>query len=239
MNTVELKIVPDEELEKVFWKKKETIKFYKEYKVSDALLEKYDTYIDWESLLAHQTLTDEQIEKYYDEYNIESYMLSTYPFLSPALLEKYKDDLDWSLISNYQNIELFLKPQYEEYIEWDTLSYRSDELTLEQIEAFKHKWNWQYITTKKDISLAFISQYKDYVDWELICKYKTLTEEFMSNHVDCLNWKQVSSKQPMSTSFILAHLQHIDSEQLKQNKNINKKELRKHQIHVALKLMGK
>lgn len=96
---------------------------------------------------------------------------ANYPW-SEALLEKYKDKLDWEGISCNDDIQWTL-PMLEKYkhrLNWSDLS-RTRQMSLlspEVVEKFKDRWDWRELSENRNLPIETIRKMADYIDWETL-----------------------------------------------------------------------
>src|SRR5699024_3910647 len=72
--------------------------------------------------------------------------------------------LDWDNISI--EIEESLVERFEDYIEWDCISYKK--LSESFMAKYWYKLNWKYILRFENLPECLIKKYQDGFDWELI-----------------------------------------------------------------------
>lgn len=93
---------------------------------------------------------------------------------SASLLEKCKDKVDWSEVSQNSSIiwTIPMLQQFQKFIDWDKLSasINNDSLTPEAIETFKDFWNWHELSDNRELDLTddLLDKYADLWDWERI-----------------------------------------------------------------------
>lgn len=93
---------------------------------------------------------------------------------SEALLEKCKDKVDWSEVSQNSSIlwTIPMLQHFQKFINWEKLSeyINKDSLTPETIETFKDCWNWHELSDNRELNLTddLLDKYADLWDWERI-----------------------------------------------------------------------
>ncbi len=93
---------------------------------------------------------------------------------SGAMLEKWKDKLDWDEIS--QNTKIIwtipMLRKFKKQINWSELSSCAEKETLteECIEEFKDSWDWKELSANSDLPITdeFLEKYANHVHWESI-----------------------------------------------------------------------
>ncbi|MDR1895194.1 MAG: hypothetical protein LBR10_00195, partial [Prevotellaceae bacterium] len=89
-------------------------------------------------------------------------------------LDLYKDKVDWKKISANSNVQWTtpMLEKYQQQIDWDELSDSGDErlFTSENLRKFSAHWNWEKLSRNSDVNwtLEKIEAFKDKVNWEEI-----------------------------------------------------------------------
>ena len=94
-----------------------------------------------------------------------------YPW-SEALLEKYKDKVDWEEISRNDNLQWTI-PMLEKYknrLNWQTLSQtRQDSLlSPEIVDKFRDRWDWKELSENSRLPIETIRKMADFIDWRAL-----------------------------------------------------------------------
>ncbi len=93
---------------------------------------------------------------------------------SGAMLEKWKDKLDWDEISQNTNIiwTIPMIRKFQDRINWSELSRSAEKETLteECIEEFKDHWDWKELSGNRDWSVTdeILEKYAGRIHWESI-----------------------------------------------------------------------
>lgn len=94
-----------------------------------------------------------------------------YPW-NEAILEKYKDKVDWEEISSNCSIEwtVSMLERFKRNINWTELSRRANKglLIPEVVERFKDRWDWKELSENSDLPIDTIRKMADYVDWRAL-----------------------------------------------------------------------
>lgn len=105
---------------------------------------------------------------------------SDYP-LTEGILEKYADKLDWSMVSQNEDIT------------W----------TIPMIDKFKKRLNWKLFSSHIDEALltpSVIETFKDYWDWDNLSG-RTLSQEMLFTYADRWNWNRVINRYNIGVDF--------------------------------------
>lgn len=78
---------------------------------------------------------------------------------------------------------------------WNLQSFSEE--NLEYLKSMSSK-NWKYICRYKELSEDFISKFQDRVDWKSISEYQILTENFIRLFQDRVDWCIISDNQKLS-----------------------------------------
>ena len=92
-----------------------------------------------------------------------------YPW-NEALLEKYKDKLDWDEVSGNRNVA-WTVPMLEKFkgrINWSQLSNTSQKSILRPdiVERFKDRWDWKELSENSNLPIETVRRMADYIDWK-------------------------------------------------------------------------
>lgn len=99
-----------------------------------------------------------------------------YPW-SEALLERFKDKVDWDAVSGNRDVAwtVSMLEKFKKRINWSRLSGNCSKSMLipEVIELFKDRWDWKELSENSDLPIETIRKMADYIDWKaLIDRYK-------------------------------------------------------------------
>lgn len=103
-----------------------------------------------------------------------------YPW-NEALLEKYKDKLDWEEVSGNRDIA-WTVPMLEKFkgkINWTQLSNTSQKsiLSPDVVERFKDRWDWKELSENSDLPIETVRRMADYLDWKNLVE-RSYREDF-------------------------------------------------------------
>lgn len=100
-----------------------------------------------------------------------------YPW-SEALLERFKDKVDWEAVSGNRDVAwtVSVLEKFKNRINWCELSrYCSKSLLIpEVVEQFKDRWDWKELSENSDLPIETIRKMADYIDWKALvdCGYR-------------------------------------------------------------------
>jgi hypothetical protein len=123
---------------------------------------------------------------------------------SIELLSLLKNDINWKTVVKFNMLipmNVLLSKELDSVIDVympDLCKYRSDDITLRQVETYKDRLNWANICKNKHVLIPeFIDQYRDYVDWRIISMTQVLPVKFMIKYKDRICWDVALTYQPL------------------------------------------
>ncbi len=113
---------------------------------------------------------------------------------SEQLLEKYKEKVDWTEVSDNRNM-LWTASMLEKFrgkIDWERLSRTGHEciLTADMFERFKANWDWRELSGNSSIEFTYelLDRFADLWDWsQIIDNYgmdKLFSIEFLDRYAE-------------------------------------------------------
>ena len=94
-----------------------------------------------------------------------------YPW-SEALLERFKDKVDWEAVSSNRDVAwtVTMIEKFKNRINWYELSRTSIKslLTPEVVEQFKDRWDWKELSENSELPIETIRKMADYIDWKAL-----------------------------------------------------------------------
>lgn len=100
-----------------------------------------------------------------------------YPW-SEALLERFKDKVDWEEVSSNRDVlwTVSMLEKFKNCIDWCALSRTSGKSLLipEVVEQFKDRWDWKELSENYELPIETIRKMADYIDWKALidCRYR-------------------------------------------------------------------
>lgn len=100
-----------------------------------------------------------------------------YPW-SEALLERFKDKVDWEEVSSNRDVlwTVSMLEKFKNRIDWCALSRTSGKSLLipEVVEQFKDRWDWKELSENYELPIETIRKMADYIDWKALidCRYR-------------------------------------------------------------------
>ncbi len=122
--------------------------------------------------------------------------------VSEEMLDKFNTEINWRLVSKYQNVQRF---------------------SHSFIEKYKNKIQWVCVLLYSTVTEDFVRRHEHIFnkeDWEYISKGVKLSESFMEEYVDKIDWKYISRNQKMSATFIAKHFHQLDLRMLISNPKV-------------------
>ena len=156
-------------------------------------------YLDKELLIKNQKLSKNIILNEYflnDDKNFLN-LLFTCQSLDMDTLEeliKLNDDVDWNLISKFQNLSIFFIDKYKTKLNWQFLS-EFQYLPIDYINIMKDKIHFESlgrnIAIVKLIDDKFIEKFKDKNIWDCLIWSDNISNEILLNNLNKLNDSQI------------------------------------------------
>lgn len=141
---------------------------------------------DWKVLSEREDLTSEFVENHKQE-NWDWFLVTSHNFIPSITLLKYILDsegkINWTNISENENITLEFINQYTSYIDWN--SFVSNNKSFEEIA-----------------SITFLKENFKYIPWNLynLRVKSNITNETLEAFASVLDWKNISSSQQIKFS---------------------------------------
>lgn len=100
-------------------------------------------------------------------------------------LERYKNNVDWDLVSANENVawSLSLLERFKNRLNWKVLSKNNSKhiFQAEIIRAFADFWDWSRLSAQDGWSLGMIEEFKDRIDWAELVNNGYLGDESFFN----------------------------------------------------------
>lgn len=160
---------------------------------------------------------------------IESFLLAHHEFfihhlsgiypLSPGLIEKYKDMLDWrKLIWNEYlpwSTDFFIR--FEDHWLWGTkdddfcisvLYNRKIQWNIQLLDRYSEKIDWEWVSQNKELLLenpGIFDKFKDKLHWKFISgnEYLPWTEQFIEKFKDYWKWYYLSGNRGINWTLVM------------------------------------
>lgn len=122
-----------------------------------------------------------------------------------ALMEKYRDKIDWKEISD--NSEIYwsasMLEKFQRLLDWDALSSLSMKhlFTQTNLERFEEHWNWSKLSENRSIEFTFklIDRFADNWDWKKLINLWRIdnlyNEEFLIKYCNHIPGAELQSSQ--------------------------------------------
>lgn len=137
--------------------------------------------------------------------------------LSITFIERFKESLNWTILTQYRMFSEDELNKYKNYIDWIVAS-RYQKLTIELIENNIDDVDFNYISMYQTLTPEFIHRYHNYVNWDYVSKLQTLTNYIIQEHSNQINWIYASAYQNISDLTIRQNEEKVDWAQLSKRK---------------------
>jgi hypothetical protein len=155
-----------------------------------------DNVLWWNSLCAHQKLSED-------------------------FIREFKDKVDWTYISIRQNLSEDFIREFQDKVDWDNIS-EFQKLSEDFIREFQNKVNWLYISEFQKLSEDFIREFQNKVNWNYISRFQKLSEDFIREFQNRVNWDNISEFQKLSEDFIREFQYRVDWDYIPEYQKLSK-----------------
>jgi hypothetical protein len=114
-------------------------------------------------------------------------------------MRKYRDYIDYTVISKYQILSEKFIYDFEDKLDWTMLS-KYQKLSEKLMRVFKKRLNWVFISATQDLTESFILEFREYLFWEIVCGEQKISEEFIIKNEDTMIWPEISNNEKISLS---------------------------------------
>lgn len=163
-------------------------------KVSEAFIEEFADAEKWKPETGK--LSKRQVKTWENEaspFNLKQYWeivsrkkeLLNSKGLSPAFIERHREELSWPSLSVCQHLPMSL------------------------IDRHPKRVDWIAVTRHQVLSELFIEKYRTKVEWETITFHQQLSERFINRHHAKMSF--ISAEEKRSEAFIYTHLDKMDA----------------------------
>ena len=243
----------------------------------DTILDNLDN-INIEHLIKKQILSSELIlnEHIWNKIKENNLDIIKYQKLKFDVIEKILiefDDINWTDLCIYQNLSISIMENYKNNIIWDIIS-ENQFMTFEFICDNKDLINWTLLGKNIKIQFllneTFIDIFQKYDVWNILIWSKNITETYIMDHLDKLSHDQIlelleirildessiikiiklypditaeiyttiSENQTLSIDFIQDNINLLDMEQIIQNQHITYDFIIQHKSVISLYLLS-
>ena len=144
---------------------------------------------------------------------------------------KYKSFINWKIAS--VNIDIDTAVQFKEYVDWRIFLYTHDNVDISKIKDVVLDWNdvlkTQRLTETEIVQnmyrLDTHSRRSTRKLWRSLCKYQTLSEQFMTRFWSRLDKTVVAHYQQMSYKFILKHIDELDIDIVRRHQDLKESQI--------------
>lgn len=124
---------------------------------------------------------------------------STKDFLPTDIIEKYKEHLDWSVLTDSPCMTIELLEKYIDYIDWDIV-LDNPNINVAFIDKYIDKIEFldQYFHNDLLVLKLLDTKYEKIIPIETISETEGLPEEYIDNNIDKLDWEKLSYHLPVN-----------------------------------------
>ena len=125
-------------------------------------------------------------------------VLSTKPDLSYDFLVKFKDSLDWNVLTKTESVDIsdnkYLDEFYD-YLDWNFISKSNlFKITKENLSKYKYYLDWKQISRRPDFEIGLVDDFEDYIDWSYFSRATQikLTPEIIEKYAERWDWIELA-----------------------------------------------
>lgn len=160
-------------------------------------------------------LSEKFLNKFKDQINWT--LLSEYQTLDENIIEKFKDKVNWVNICKSHKLSESFIANNKDLVAWSNIS-QYQRLSEKFIMKFKSYVYWNYIVINQNLSKRFIDNFgkdkslnNNHYLWDNICKFQELSPELIEKYQDKINWKLIAIYQKLPEPFIIKYKSRLDS----------------------------
>ena len=138
--------------------------------------------LDWDAISQNKLLSKDVLWPYREKLNwhyisqVEKFQKSGIDFY-----RKYRDYLDWSIVSGAVSFELTIEnlSEFENNLDWRIINNRDDfQYSNDILDRFSEHINWTKASSSKDInfSIDYLKKYEDKWDWMVLLNNPVIVE---------------------------------------------------------------
>ena len=124
--------------------------------------------------------------------------ISSRPDLSFEFINKFKDYLDWHVLTKSTSIDIanskYLDAFYD-YLDWKYISISPlFKVDKQNLENFKYYLDWRFISARREFTIDLVDEFEDFIDWTHFSRATRikLTPEIIEKYAEKWDWVELS-----------------------------------------------
>ena len=124
--------------------------------------------------------------------------ISTKSDLTFDFIDRYKELLDWKVLTNTSSIDIssdkYLEAFYD-YLDWKLISKSSlFKVNKTNLDNYKYYLDWREITRRRDFDISLVDGFEDYIDWSYFSRTTqiALTPDIIEKYANRWDWIELS-----------------------------------------------
>lgn len=191
-------------------------KYFMSNIVPDSIFDKYHEYIIWEMVSTNPYLSAYILDKYSDKLNWSRVSLHNIN-ITRDIVDKYHDKIEWNFVKLSFPIDLDFVKKYKHYINWFNFS-KSANLTSPVIEKYMESIFWSALSENTLIDLPkLIGKFEKKWVWRILSKNPLLTSRLIIKYLDNIDWRSVSLNPNLTLDLIETFSDRLDKNLLALN----------------------
>lgn len=163
----------------------------------DLIMKLWQKPMDWKSVSRMSTFTPTvNVLSKISDFELDWDAISKNKFLSKDVLWPYRNKLNWQYISQSETFqilgfEFFCK--YREYLDWTIISNSTAfTLSIKNLREFKDEIDWEIIGQRKDLKYTniLLDEFAEYINWHEASIANTIefSVDFIKKHINRWDW---------------------------------------------------
>lgn len=190
--------------------------------------------ISWDEVVAKRELHfDDALIELMDGIDINWFELSSNPSFSPSiksLKRAIEEDakINWSALSNNQNIDLSFVEKYKNFLNWTILTTNKKVINIQEekiLDDFIEFLDWSYVSEHIELTNQILVKYEDSLIWKSINNrfdYNQFDLSVIDSIKDKIDWTKLSSSSTIFTEdFLHQYRNRIDWFAFSKNESVD------------------
>jgi len=177
--------------------------------LSEDFLDTFQKKINWNIILKYNKYSERILERFHLRLSASKSwpIVSKYQKdLSPEFMLRFKTQLHWGLLCQYQHLSEGLIRTMSDEIDFKAVSYFQTHLTTNFIEEYSDLLCWSSISHRQPnilLDYSFIERNSNHINWFLLCKHHSLSKDFIERFFLHLDWCAILTFQDYNLPYLL------------------------------------
>lgn len=161
------------------------------------------------------------------------------------ILDKYSsvfNPVDWSTISKRYNLPIWFIDKYKDKLNWRLISKKK--LTYSFIKKYADKYPWVYAVQYNVMSARFMNYFSSYLRWELVFTSQNLSMHFIETHMQLIKDKSfrkiaIVKYQRLTEKYMEKYLDYFGINNLTKYQTFSRRFIEKHKHDISWYMLDK